>query len=155
MENIKNINEKMEELKQEYEGDLLNIEVITDYDRGYITDLYSEIADSNTEIYTKKLFDMAWDLYSEDYIDRVISEFGETDLINIFMAADYLRHVEELYNNDEIIRLYYALAVLEDNYNQNIKNMEDIIEDIEDNNLDFDRLEDIEDYVINIINIYQ
>ena len=58
---------------------------ITQYDSGYICDVFSEIADSNVDIYTSDLFD--WGKNNMYYIDEATKEFGD--------PHDILRQIQQ------------------------------------------------------------
>ena len=120
-------------------------EEITDYDSGYICDVFSEIANSNVDIYTSDLFD--WGKNNLWYIDEATKEFGDPhDIIRQIQQGQFLAFEQELYDNQEDVLLYYGYNYLKDN---DIKLSEEEIEDFEDyvtgldNN---DRLDDINSY---------
>ena len=92
-------------------------ENITDYDSGYIGDIFSEIADSNIDIYTSDLFD--WGKSNLYYIDEATKEFGDPhDILKQLQQAQYYAYEEELYENKEdIIKLFMYSYMEENNIN--------------------------------------
>ena len=92
-------------------------EEITDYDSGYICDIFSEIANSNVDIYTSDLFD--WGKNNLWYIDEATKEFGDPhDILKQLQQAQYYAFEEELYENkDDIIKLFMYSYMEENNIN--------------------------------------
>lgn len=120
-------------------------ENITDYDSGYIGDIFSEIADSNIDIYTSDLFD--WGKSNLYYIDEATKEFGDPhDILRQIQQGQYYAYEQELYENKDDVLKYFAYSYLNDN---DISLNEDQIDELDSyiNNLDSnDKLEDIRDY---------
>lgn len=118
---------------------------ITNYDSGYVGDVFSEIADSNVDIYTSDLFD--WGKSNLYYIDEATKEFGDPhDILRQLQQGQYYAYEQELYENkDEIIK-YFAYSYLDES---EIKLSEEQEDDLEDYLSDIDsnsKLEDIIDY---------
>lgn len=127
---------------------------ITQYDSGYICDVFSEIADSNVDIYTSDLFD--WGKNNMYYIDEVTKEFGDPhDILRQIQQGQYYAYEQELYENKDDIIKYFAYTYLNDN---NIKlnveqeeDLDDYLSSVDSN----DKLEDIIDYCKNINKDYE
>ncbi|MBP3841560.1 MAG: hypothetical protein IK997_05560 [Bacilli bacterium] len=127
---------------------------ITQYDSGYICDVFSEIADSNVDIYTSDLFE--WSKSNMYYIDEATKEFGNpNDILRQIQQGQYYAYEQELYENQDDIIKYFAYSYLKDN---NIKLNIDQEEDLDDylSGVDSnDKLEDIIDYCRNINKDYE
>ena len=97
-------------------------EDITSYDSGYVCDIFSEIADSNVDIYTSDLFD--WGKNNLWYIDEATKEFGDPhDILRQLQQAQYYAYEQELYENQ------FDVAI--DNYAKDVDSnfkLEDIIQ---------------------------
>ena len=127
---------------------------ITQYDSGYICDVFSEIADSNVDIYTSDLFD--WGKNNMYYIDEATKEFGDPhDILRQIQQGQYYAYEQELYENKDDIIKYFAYTYLNDN---NIKlnveqeeDLDDYLSSVDSN----DKLEDIIDYCKNINKDYE
>ena len=127
---------------------------ITQYDSGYICDVFSEIADSNVDIYTFDLFD--WGKNNMYYIDEATKEFGDPhDILRQIQQGQYYAYEQELYENKDDIIKYFAYTYLNDN---NIKlnveqeeDLDDYLSSVDSN----DKLEDIIDYCKNINKDYE
>lgn len=127
---------------------------ITQYDSGYICDVFSEIADSNVDIYTSDLFD--WGKNNMYYIDEATKEFGYPhDILRQIQQGQYYAYEQELYENKDDIIKYFAYTYLNDN---NIKlnveqeeDLDDYLSSVDSN----DKLEDIIDYCKNINKDYE
>ena len=127
---------------------------ITQYDSGYICDVFSEIADSNVDIYTSDLFD--WGKNNMYYIDEATKEFGDPhDILRQIQQGQYYAYEQELYENKDDIIKYFAYSYLKDN---NIKlnveqeeDLDDYLSSVDSN----DKLEDIIDYCKNINKDYE
>lgn len=127
---------------------------ITQYDSGYICDVFSEIADSNVDIYTSDLFE--WGKSNMYYIDEATKEFGNpNDILRQIQQGQYYAYEQELYENQDDIIKYFAYSYLKDN---NIKLNIDQEEDLDDylSSVDSnDKLEDIIDYCRNFNKDYE
>ena len=127
---------------------------ITQYDSGYICDVFSEIADSNVDIYTSDLFD--WGKNNMYYIDEATKEFGDPhDILRQIQQGQYYAYEQELYENKDDIIKYFAYTYLNDN---NIKlnveqeeDLDDYLSSVDSN----DKLEDIIYYCKNINKDYE
>src|SRR5574344_2031870 len=122
---------------------------ITQYDSGYICDVFSEIADSNVDIYTSDLFD--WGKNNMYYIDEATKEFGDPhDILRQIQQGQYYAYEQELYENKDDIIKYFAYTYLnDDNIKLNVEQEEDLddyLSSVDSN----DKLEDIIDYCKNI-----
>ena len=127
---------------------------ITQYDSGYICDVFSEIADSNVDIYTSDLFD--WGKNNMYYIDEATKEFGDPhDILRQIQQGQYYAYEQELYENKDDIIKYFAYTYLNDNnIKLNVKQEEDLddyLSSVDSN----DKLEDIIDYCKNINKDYE
>lgn len=123
-------------------------EQITNFDSGYVGDVFSEIADSNVDIYTSDLFE--WGKSNLYYIDEATKELGDPhDILRQLQQGQYYAYEQELYENkDDVIR-YFAYSYLNDS---EIKISEEQEEDLEDYLSDIDsnsKLEDIIDFCRN------
>ena len=118
---------------------------ITNYDNGYICDIFSEIADSNIDIYTYDLFE--WGKNNFESIDEATKEFGNpNDIIKQIQQGQYYAFEQELYENKNDIMKYFAYKYLKDN---EIKINEEQEEKLDDylSRVDTDeRIENIIDY---------
>ena len=118
---------------------------IVNYSDGYIGDVFSEIADSNIDIYVVDLFE--WGKNNFEYINEATEEFGNpADIIKQIQQGQFLSFERELYDNQNDVLLYYGYNYLKDN---NIKLSEEQLEDFEDyiDGLDNnDKLDDINSY---------
>lgn len=118
---------------------------IVNYSDGYIGDVFSEIADSNIDIYVVDLFE--WGKNNFEYINEATEEFGNpSDIIKQIQQGQFLSFEKELYDNQNDVLLYYGYNYLKDN---NIKLSEEQLEDFEDyiDGLDNnDKLDDINSY---------
>lgn len=106
---------KIEDLKNE-----LNLgdygEDITNYSSGYVSDIITEIADNNVDIYNNDL--MEWAKGNTYYIDRAVDELGRPDTIeDEIRQGQYIAYQEDLYNNLEDILKYWAYDYIENKYN--------------------------------------
>lgn len=142
---------KIEELKKDlYLGDYG--EYITDYNGEYISDIISEIADSNIDIYNYDLLQWcANDLNNIYYCDRAKDELGANDLISMLQGGQYLQITDDLYENLENILENYMYYYIE-----NYLELEEITEEQNNSLLSFnftdcDKLEEIEEHATEIL----
>lgn len=145
---------KIEDLKNDlFLGELG--EQITQYDNGYISDIITEIADSNVDIYNNDL--MEWAKGNTSYIEDAMREFGtpedsngHPDFMRIIMQGQYYMHEQDLYNNLEDILKYWAYDYIENKYNltELTEEQNDEIEFYNYNSVD--RLEEIEGMIEDI-----
>lgn len=120
-------------------------EEITSYDSGYICDVFSEIADSNVDIYYSDLFEWAKD--NIGYIDEATQQFGNpNDLIKQIQQGEYYAFEQELYENQDSVLKYFAYNYLKSNNivldEEDFDELDNYIEHLDSN----DKLEDIIDY---------
>ena len=120
-------------------------EQITDYDSGYIGDIFTEIADSNVDMYTSDLFE--WGKSNLWYIDEATKELGNpNDIIKQIQQGQFYAYEQELYENKEDIMKYFAYTYLHDNEiklsDGEIEELDDYLETLDSN----DKLENIVDY---------
>ena len=120
-------------------------EQIIDYDSGYIGDVFTEIADSNVDMYTSDLFE--WGKSNLWYIDEATKELGNpNDIIKQIQQGQFYAYEQELYENKEDIMKYFAYTYLNDNEiklsDGEIEELDDYLESLDSN----DKLEDIVDY---------
>ena len=120
-------------------------EQITDYDSGYIGDIFTEIADSNVDMYTSDLFE--WGKSNLWYIDEATKELGNpNDIIKQIQQGQFYAYEQELYENKEDIMKYFAYTYLNDNEiklsDGEIEELDDYLEPLDSN----DKLENIVDY---------
>lgn len=118
---------------------------ILDYSDGYICDVFSNIADSNIDIYVSDLFE--WGKSNFEYINEATQEFGNPqDIIKQIQQGQYLSFEQDLYNNQNDVLKYFAYNYLKDNdiqFNEEqIEQLEEYIEGLDNN----DRIEDIISY---------
>ena len=143
----------MEKLKIKDLQDELNLgeigEQITEYSNGYISDIFSEIANYNIDIFTADLHE--WASKNVNIIDEAMEMLGSRETFddNITQAQFYF-YQKDLYNNIEDILKYWAY-----DYLLNRLNLEYITADQNDEidflNWDrFDRLENVEAELENI-----
>lgn len=142
---------KIKDLRNElYLGDCG--EYITDYNGGYISDIISEMADSNVDVYNYNLLQWcANDLNNIYYCDQAKDELGADNLISMLQGGQYLQITDDLYENLEDILInymyYYIITYLE---------IEELTEEQNDKLLDFDfkacdKLEEIEEHAAEIL----
>ena len=120
-------------------------EQITDYDSGYIGDIFTEIADSNVDMYTSDLFE--WGKSNLWYIDEATKELGNpNDIIKQIQQGQFYAYEQELYENKEDIMKYFSYIYLNDNEiklsDGEIEELDDYLETLDSN----DKLENIVDY---------
>ena len=120
-------------------------EQITDYDSGYIGDIFTEIADSNVDMYTSDLVE--WGKSNLWYIDEATKELGNpNDIIKQIQQGQFYAYEQELYENKEDIMKYFAYTYLNDNEiklsDGEIEELDDYLETLDSN----DKLENIVDY---------
>ena len=145
---------KIEDLKNDlFLGELG--EQITEYNNGYISDIITEIADNNVDIYNNDL--MEWAKGNASYIEDAMKEFGtpedgngHPDFMRIVMQGQYYMYEQDLYNNIEDILKYWAYDYIENKYNltELTEEQNDEIEFYNYNSVD--RLEEIEGMIEDI-----
>lgn len=127
---------------------------ITDYDSGYICDVFSEIANSNVDIYTSDLFD--WGKSNLWYIDEATKEFGDPhDILKQLQQAQYYAYEQELYENKDDVIKYFMYSYMQENNIKAIDNFELIIDNYaKDVDTNF-RLEDVIQFCKDLENSYE
>ena len=132
------------------------IDCLNDYSRGYICDIISEIADSNTSIYYSDIIEFISNNVEE--VDDAIKEFGwdgcGSDLYKAGQVAECRKNENEMYNELEEGLFNVALSYIQ--YTMEVEEIsEDQLDEIEglcadtDNN---NRLEDFLEKVEEIVN---
>lgn len=132
------------------------IDCLNDYDSGYICDIISEIADSNTSIYHSDIIEFIFNNVEE--VNDVIEELGWDgcggDLYRAGQAAEFGKNENEMY--DELEEGLFNVALSHIQYTMEVEEISDEqLSDIEglcadtDNN---DRLEDFLEKVEEIVN---
>lgn len=94
---------------------IMDLEDRLGYDTNdHIQDIIMEVADSNVEIYTKELWDLAPAI--KDWIERGLSEFDigrDSSLEQIFVQGQYLYNTELLNTNIDYAIYNVACDILE------------------------------------------
>jgi hypothetical protein len=107
--------ERMGELKRGFTNE--DAEYIVDYNNGYITDIFSQIADNAVGIYTKDLLEWLVDNYEE--LEEYVQEFGidykNFDLLGAIRGAQWLCYERQLSNEAEEICEFWLLDYLKSN----------------------------------------
>ena len=125
---------------------------ITNYDSGYITDVYMEIADNNTSIYYCDI-----ERYLVDNMDAVndwILENGYPgDLYKAAQGAEFDSIYMELLEDSDDILLCWAYTYMLSNYGAELEKIEELDNDYIWGNLDLDaaRLDSIKDQVDDLV----
>ena len=100
-------------------------EYLVDYNRGYICDCISELADNNVSFYNYDLLE--WVRNNSEYVERSVTEFGidskNFDFFKLLQQGQYLQIEEELYENIDDIITNWIIHYIE--YNLNIKELTD------------------------------
>lgn len=152
---MKNVIEKMEELKNGLDDEVLDLfDTGVDYNGCYyICDMISEVADSFVDIYNDDLLDWAKNNYN--YIEEALDEFGtpqdnngKADFFQMIRQGQYLYYDNLFYDNIDNFIKYYVLKYLIDNkISIDDEKLEELLEvdstDVDNN----DYLEDIDNYV--------
>lgn len=127
---------------------------ITDYDSGYICDVFSEIANSNVDIYTSDLFD--WGKSNLWYIDEATKEFGDPhDILKQLQQAQYYAYEQELYENKDDVIKYFMYSYMQENNIKAIDNFELVIDNYaKDVDTNF-KLEDVIQFCKDLENSYE
>lgn len=105
-----NIESKLKEMDQEqYNISLCDFASYSS--DSYISDIISELSDSNVSIYTSDLLE--WAVENYNYIDDAISEFGScNDFISCIRQGQYYYYNEYMNDNINDYILYYSLNYL-------------------------------------------
>lgn len=105
-----NIKSKLKDMDQEcYDISLCDFASYSS--DSYISDIITELSDSNVSIYTSDLLEWAIGNYS--YIDDAISEFGScNDFLGFIRQGQYYYYTEYMNDNISDYILYYSLNYL-------------------------------------------
>ena len=143
------MNKRIEELRSElnlYLGDYG--EEFENYNDGYISDIASEIADNNIDIYYNKLF--AWLPDNYGYVEDAIDEFGtptdsrgNADLIRMIQQGQYLANIEDLHDNMKDILMNVALNHISDTIDEITEEQEEELLELYDRITDYDELDEL------------
>lgn len=129
---------------------------LNDYDSGYICDIISEIADSNTSIYYSDIIKFISDNVEE--VNDTIEEFGwngcGSDLYKAGQMAEYRKNENDMYNeleeglfNVALSHIQYTMEV-EEISDEQLDEIGNLCYDTDNN----DRLEDFLEKVEEIVN---
>ena len=98
---------------------------LVDYNRGYISDCISELADNNVDIYNYNLLE--WVKDNSEYVERAVAELGidsrNFDFFALLRQGQYMQIEEELYSNLDDILTNWIINFIE--YDLNIKELTD------------------------------
>lgn len=125
---------------------------ITCYNRGYITDIYMEIADNNTSIYYSDI--ERYLLANVDTVNDWIDENGWLgDLYKAAQGAEFYSIYMELLEDSDDILLYWAYTYALENYSTELEKIEELDDHYIWNNLDLEvaRLESIGEQIDDIV----
>lgn len=116
----------LEELRKEQDLCLGDYgEYLVDYNRGYISDCISELADNNVSIYNYNLLE--WVRNNSEYVERAVSEFGidsrNFDFFALLRQGQYMQIEDELYSNLDDILTNWIINYIE--YDLDIKELTD------------------------------
>lgn len=129
---------------------------LNDYDDGYICDIISKIADSNTSIYYSDIIEFISNNVEE--VNDAIEEYGwygcGSDLCKAGQAAEYRKNEHDMYNeleeglfNVALSHIQYTMEV-EKISDEQLDEIETLCSDTDNN----DRLEDFLEKVEEIVN---
>ena len=132
------------------------IDCLNDYDSGYICDIISEIADSNTSIYYSDIIEFISNNVEE--VNDAIEEYGwdgcGSDLYKAGQAAEYRKNENDMYNeleeglfNVALSHIQYTMEV-EKISDEQLDEIETLCSDTDNN----DRLDDFLEKVEEIVN---
>lgn len=132
------------------------IDCLNDYDSGYICDIISEIADSNTSIYYSDIIEFISNNVEE--VNDTIEKFGwdgcGSDLYEAGQMEEYSKNEDDMYNeleeglfNVALSHIQYTMEVEEISDDQ-LDEIEGLCSDTDSN----DRLEDFLEQVEEIVN---
>lgn len=133
------------------------IDCLNDYDSGYICEIISEIADSNTSIYYSDIIKFISDNVEE--VNDTIEEFGwngcGSDLYKAGQMAEYRKNENDMYNeleeglfNVALSHIQYTMEA-EEISDEQLDEIETLCSDTDNN----DRLEDFLERVEEIISV--
>lgn len=132
------------------------IDCLNDYDNGYICDIISEIADSNTSVYYSDIIEFISNNVEE--VNDAIEELGwagcGSDLYKAGQAAEYRKNENDMYNeleeglfNVALSHIQYTMKV-EEISDEQLSDIEGLCADTDHN----DRLGDFLEKVEEILN---
>lgn len=132
------------------------IDCLNDYDRGYICDIISEIADSNTSVYYSDIIEFISNNVEE--VNGTIEECGwdgcGSDLYKAGQIAECRKNENEMYNeleeglfNVALSHIQYTMEI-EEISDKQLDEIETLCSDTDNN----DRLEDFLEKVEEIVN---
>lgn len=102
---------------------------------GDIPDLIVDVADQTVDIYSSDLYKSLPDLKNDGYYQRVADEFGLSgDLDRDIMTAQYIRNVDKLYENLDVIVKSVAISIAKDYELPLTEGIEEALNDISDCN---------------------
>lgn len=103
-----NIYDLIKEIKNNDTMEKVSIDAFCDYsETKYLSDIITEIADNNVDIYTSDLLEWLKDNY--DIVEEANNYFGDTpnDIIKQVQQAQFYQNEQEIYNNiEDMIALY-------------------------------------------------
>ena len=117
---------------------------ITDYDSGYISDIYMEIADNNTSIYCYNIEQYMVD-NMDDVNDWILEHGYPGDLYKAAQGAEFDSIYRELSEDSDDILLYWAYTYMLGNYRAELEKIEELDDHYMSSNLalDVNKLESI------------
>lgn len=134
-------------------------EYLCDYwDGGYISDILHEIADNHTSCYNSDLLNwLSNNLANAYYIEQAVSEFGvdshNFDFYRLIAQGQYMQNIEDLHEHLEDSLVNYVFNYIE----QYLDNMDVTQEQFDELTLKdysrFERLEEIDDFIKEIMEV--
>lgn len=103
---------KVEELIDEISLNEISKE-ICNYSDGYISDIITEIADNNVDLYYYDLFKWLPDNY--EYVEQAIDELGapkEFDIPKAIQMGQFYKNEQDLYKDLDTMTLYFCYAYI-------------------------------------------
>lgn len=118
---MKNINELMNEMKENNTMTKVDLNDLCDYNEtSFLSDVLSEIADSCTDIYNNDLLE--WSKGNYSYIEDALYDLGtpedskgKPDFIRMIQQGQYYQNYEEIQENLEDMLKFYMLNLLQKN----------------------------------------
>ena len=145
-----NIKSKLKEMDQE-QCDISLYDFASYSSDYYISDIITELADSNISIYTRDLLE--WAVENYNYIDDAIFTFGScTDFLGFIRQGQYYYYTEYINDNISDYILYYVLNYL---LSQNVEELtsdqyDDLVHELKGAD-QCDTLSDVEIIVDNLL----
>ena len=129
---------------------------LVDYNRGYICDCISELADNNVDIYNYNLLE--WVKDNSSYVEDAVAEFGidskNFDFFRLLQQGQYMQITDELYTNLDDIITNWIINYIE--YDLEIKELTDEqAEQIEDLFNKYDNNDELEYIVEKIKEVFE